>query len=113
MNHRIFGALDCLKGSADNMLSGLCQHLNRDIIRNQIFIDQLSQKFKFRLACCRKADFNFLEANLDKQLEKLDFFIQTHRYDQCLIAIPQIHTAPLRCFFYILFFCPVHTRLWW
>ena len=95
------------------MLSCLCQYLNRYILRNQILIDQLAQKFKFRLTGCRKADFNFLKANLYKQLEKLDFFIQTHRYDQCLIAIPQIHAAPLGCFFYIFFPCPVHAWLRW
>lgn len=73
MNHRIFCALNSFKGSADDMLSCLCQYLNRYILRNQILIDQLAQKFKFRLTGCRKADFNFLKANLYKQLENSIF----------------------------------------
>ena len=99
---------DRLKCLADDMLTRLCQHLDRHIFRDHILLNQCTHQLIFCLGCCRETDLNFLESDINKHLEKLQLFVQTHRLNQRLIAITQIHTAPDRCFIYIFFFCPVH-----
>ena len=95
----------------DNMFSRLCQYLNRHIIRDQIFFDQCPHKTKLCLRCCRKTNLNLLEADFHEQLKKFHFLFQTHRFDQRLISISQIHTAPDRRMIDIIFLHPVITSL--
>ena len=52
------------------MLAGLREHLDRDIGRDQLVVDQMAGEFKFRIRCCRKADFNGLETQVHQMLEK-------------------------------------------
>ena len=70
-----------------NMFSCLCKYLNRYIIRNEMLIDQCSQKSKLCLGCCRKTDLNLLKSNLNQHLKKLYFLVQAHWLNQSLIAI--------------------------
>ena len=52
------------KGLADDMLSGLCQYLDRHVIRNQILLDQRAKKLILRLGSCREAHLDLLEIRL-------------------------------------------------
>ena len=106
MNHRRWCSLNGFKGLSDNVITALCQNLHRHIIRNHIFIDQLAQKFIFGFTGSRETDFNLLEADLYKHLIEFDLFFKIHRDDQCLISITQVHTAPCRCLFHMVFFDP-------
>ena len=107
MHNDILCALNCLKCLLDDMLSRLCQNLDRHIIRNQILLDQCTAKLIFCLRCCRETDLDFLEAYTYQFFEKFKLFFQTHRNNQCLITITQIHAAPCRCLIDILLVYPV------
>ena len=107
MNHCVGCSLYSFKCSLDDMLSCLCQYLDRYIIRNHVFFDQGSHKLIFCLGSSRESNLDLLKSNIYQHLEKLQLFIQTHRLDQCLISITQINAAPdWRCV-YIIFFHPV------
>ena len=104
-------ALQGFKGLGDDVFPCLRQHLNRYIVRNQILFDQRPAELVFRFGCSRKADLDFLESDLHQILEKLQFFLQTHGRNQCLIAVPQVNAAPDRCFFDHGLLCPAHGRV--
>src|SRR5699024_1307007 len=71
-------ALYRLKCFADNVLARLSQYLDRYIVRNQVLLDQGSEKFVFCLRSCRKAGLNFLKTDFDQQFEKFDLLLQAH-----------------------------------
>ena len=91
------------------MLPCLCQHLDCDVIRNQVLFDQSAQERVFCLGCGGESYLDLLESHLYQVFEKLYFFIQAHRDDQRLVSIPKIHAAPVRSFCYVLFSGPVKT----
>ena len=107
MNNGIWCTVYSLKGLADNVLSCLCQYLHRHIIRNQLPVDQSTQKVVFRLGCSRKSNLDLLETDLNQHLKKLNLFLKTHWLDQCLITISKIHTAPYRRLCDAVLFYPV------
>jgi len=108
----MWSTLYSFKSFFDDMFSCLSQNLNRNVIRNHILLDQCSKKLILCLRCCRKSYLDHFKSNIYEELEKLQFFIQAHWFDQCLVSIPQIHTAPDRCFINRIFFYPVITWLW-
>ena len=77
--------------------SALNQYLNSDIIRNQVFLNNLTNEIKVRLARCRESNFNFFEAHVDKSFEHAHFAFWVHGVDQGLVAVAQVNTAPQRC----------------
>ena len=87
MHNGIFASLQRLKRLADDVLTGLCQHLHGDIVGNQIFLNQPAEKHIFCLGSGRETHLNFLKTNLAEQLEKLNFCIQIHGNYQRLIAV--------------------------
>ena len=97
MDNHILAALNSFKCSLDQMLSALNQYLHLHIVRNQILFNQCSQKIIFNLRSCRETDFDFLESQFHKQIEKFNLLFNNHWLDQCLIAVSQIDTAPDRC----------------
>ena len=52
------------KGLADDVLSRLCQYLNRHIIRNQILLNQSAEELVLGLGSCREAHLDLLETDL-------------------------------------------------
>ena len=80
-------SLYSFKCSLDDMLSCLCQYLDRYIIRNHVFFDQGSHELIFCLGSSRESNLDLLKSNIYQHLEKLQLFIQTHRLDQRLVTI--------------------------
>ena len=64
MDNGIAAAFQSLKGLADDMLSCLCQNLERNILRYHIALDQGAQELIFRLGCRGESDLDLLEADL-------------------------------------------------
>ena len=89
------------------MFPRLGENLDGHIVRNEIILDQTAEKFVLRLGSCRKPDLNFLKADFDQKLVKIDFLFQIHRDDERLVPVAKVHTAPLRRFVNMVFFCPV------
>jgi len=104
---------DCFKSLTDDVLSGLCQYLDRYIVRNQVLLDQCTDKGVFCFRCCREPNFNLLKTDLNKQFEKFYFLLKTHRDYQCLVSVTQVYAAPDWGFVYVFFFCPFHTFYRW
>ena len=106
VDHRAGCALDGLKSLADDVVAALGQHLHGDIGGDHVLLDQGAQELVLGLAGGGEADLNFLETDLHQHLEELQLFFQAHGHDQGLIAVAQVHTAPCRCFFNVVFLDP-------
>ena len=112
MYNRMRSSLYCLKGLLNDVLSGLCQYLNGNIIRNHILLNQSTDELVLGVRSGREAHFNFLESDLYQHGEKFQLFIKTHRLNQCLIPVTQIHAAPDRRLFDRVLLHPVIGRGW-
>ncbi len=70
MNHGLLRSLKGLKGLADNVLSGLGQYLDGHIVRNQILLNQGSEKCILCLGSRRKSYLDLLKTYLTQKLEE-------------------------------------------
>ena len=89
-------ALQGLEGATDQMLARLGQHLDGDILGDQILLDELADEVELDLGSRRKADLDLLEADLHELVEHAHLALYVHGLDQGLIAVAQIHAAPHR-----------------
>ena len=62
-------ALQRLERAADQRLARLGQHLDRDVVGDQVLVDQLADEVEFDLRRRGKADLDLLEADLHQRLE--------------------------------------------
>ena len=109
MNDRFWGAFNSFKSLTDNMLSCLSQHLDRYILRDQILLDQRTEKLILCLRSSRKSNLDLFKTNLYKKLEKFHFLLQAHRDHKCLISVTKVYRAPDRGLIHIFFLRPFHT----
>ena len=82
--------------ASDQMLARLRQHLDRDVIGNRILFDQLPDEIKISLRGRRKPDLDLLVPHLHQQIEHDPLALRTHRINQRLVPVTQIHRAPTR-----------------
>ena len=93
----VLGALNRLKRLFDQMRARLHQNLNRYVVRDMTALDQLAADLVVGVRGGRKADLDFLDADLiDQHVEHLELFLHVHRVDERLIAVSQIDRAPGR-----------------
>ena len=98
MDDNILSTAYCLKGFADKLFTRLHQNLYGYVIGNMAAFNQGTQNFVLCFRGGRKANLDFLKAAIYQGVEKADFFRNTHRCYQSLVAVAQINTAPYRCF---------------
>ena len=79
------------------IFTALHQHLNGDIIGNEILLNQQANKIKIWLRSRRETNFNFLEAHFHECVEHAQFALGVHWVDKGLIAIAKIDRTPQRC----------------
>ena len=98
---RVVDMHDCFTGTSqgficafDQLRAGLGQHLYLHILGDAIFFNQLAAEIEIRLAGSGKTDLDFLEAQLDQQLEHPRFLGDRHGLHERLVAIPEIHGTP-------------------
>ena len=91
-----FRPLEGLEGTGDEIFSGLYQHLDGDVIGNEIALDEFAHKVEVGLGSRREAHFYVLEADVGHQGPHLQLLGHRHGLDQRLVAVPQIHGAPGR-----------------
>jgi hypothetical protein len=89
-------ALDALVRALDQLLPALHEHLDRDVVGDQVVLDELADEVEVGLAGRRKADFDLLEAHLDDGVEHAPLADGIHRVDQRLVAVTEIDRAPQR-----------------
>jgi hypothetical protein len=83
-----------LERAPDQRLAGLRQHLDGDVVGHQIVVDQLAHEVELDLRRGREADLDLLEADVHEGLEHPQLARHVHRFDQRLVAVPQVHAAP-------------------
>ena len=64
MDDDVFRALHCFKSFMDQLRPCLYQHLQDHVVRHQVLLDKSADDFIFCFRSGRKADFDFLEANI-------------------------------------------------
>jgi len=89
-------APQCLECAANQRLASLRQHLHGNIRRNAPRFDQFTAKIKIRLRGGGKSHFDFLETQLDQQIEHFVLALRIHRVNQRLISVAQVNAAPDR-----------------
>ncbi len=94
MHDRPPGAADRGKAALDQLGAGLGQHLDGDVLGNQIVLDQFADKGEIGFGGGRKPDLDLLEAELDQEIEHAALALGPHRLDQRLVAVAQIDAAP-------------------
>ena len=95
VDHHVFGALDGIEGLFNNMGAGLGEHLDGDILRDQVVLDDGAQKLVLGLRGGGEAHLDLLKAHLQQQAVELQFLLQVHGGDEGLVAVPQVDAAPL------------------
>ena len=89
------------------MVAALGQHLHRHILRDAVAVNEGAQELILGLAGRREADLDLLKADFDEHIVKRKLFLQTHRHDQALVAVAQIHAAPRRGFLDVILLRPL------
>ena len=64
MHDRAPGAADRLEGALDQLGARLGQHLDRDVVGDQVLLDELADEIEIGLRRGREADLDLLEAEL-------------------------------------------------
>ena len=78
MHDDVLGALAGLKGAADEVLAGLDEYLDGDVIGNFIAFDDFADEVEIRLGGGRETDLDFLVAHLDQQVEHAVLALWAH-----------------------------------
>ena len=89
-------AAQALDRAADQFLARLRQHHQRDVVRHQLLLDEISHGLEIRVGCGRETHFDFLEADADQRLEQPLLGLAAHGLEERLVAVAQIRAAPHR-----------------
>ena len=88
--------LERLEGAGDEIFARLHQHLDGDIVRNEVAIDEFAHEVEIGLRRPPEAHLDVLEADVHHQRPHLQLLGHRHRLDQRLVAVAQVHSAPER-----------------
>ena len=83
-------------GARNELRTRLGQHLDGDVVGNQVLLDDFAHEVEIGLRRGRKSHLDFLEADLHQHVEHAALARRIHRFDQRLIAVAQIDAAPDR-----------------
>jgi hypothetical protein len=92
----LLGAAQGLEGALDQLVAGLREHLDRDVVGDQVVLDELPDEVEVGLAGRREADLDLLVAHLDQEFEHPPLAVGRHRVDEGLVAVAEVHRAPAR-----------------
>ena len=76
------GADQGLDGALDQVLAGLGQHRDRDVVGDLVALDELADEVEVGLAGRREADLDLLVAHLHEQVEHRQLAGRAHRVDR-------------------------------
>jgi superfamily II DNA/RNA helicase len=96
VHDRSWRALDALVGALDQLLTALDEHLDGDVVGDQVLLDQLTHEVEVGLAGRREADLDLLEAHRHQFFEHAQLAGGVHRVDERLVAVAQVDRAPQR-----------------
>ena len=73
VHNSLLTSLNGFEGALQKLLTALCQHLHHHIVGNHLSVYELTQKIILNLAGRRKSDLDFLKAQLNQIIKKLNF----------------------------------------
>ena len=76
-----------LVGALDQLVPALREHLDGDVVGDEIFLDQLAHEIEVGLARGREPDLDLLEAHRHEGLEHATLADRVHRIDERLVAV--------------------------
>jgi hypothetical protein len=83
-------SLDAVVGALDLFLPALRQYLDRHVVRDAVLGDELADELEVGLARRWEADLDFLESDVDEDLEHVQLAHRVHRIDQRLVPVAQV-----------------------
>ena len=90
MHRGAFCPIEGNKGALNQIAAGLGKHLNGDIIRDALLLNQLADKLKVRFGCGGERHLNLLEAAFEQLLPEAQLAGDIHRFRQRLVAVTQV-----------------------
>ena len=87
-------ALEAFVGPLDELGAALGEHLDSDVVGDEVLFDQLAHEVEVGLAGRGEADLDLLEAHLHDRLEHAPLPDGVHRLDEGLVAVPEVDGAP-------------------
>jgi hypothetical protein len=96
VDDRLPGAAQGLEGPLDQLVPRLGQHLDGDVVGDQVVLDELADEVEVGLAGGGEADLDLLVTHPDQQLEHAPLAVGGHRVDQGLVAVAEVDRAPAR-----------------
>ena len=91
------GTLQALVSLANQVLASLRQHHDRNIVRNELTLDQHTNEIVIGFGSRREADLDLLEAQRHQQIPETQLALGIHRVDEGLVAVTKIDGTPTRC----------------
>ena len=91
------GTLQALVSLANQVLASLRQHHDRNIVRNELTLDQHTNEIVIGFGSRREADLDLLEAHRHEQVPETQLALGIHRVDEGLVAVTKIDGTPTRC----------------
>ena len=90
----MLGPVNGLEGAADEVLSGLYQHLDGHIVGDVSPLDQGADELVLRLGGGGEPHLDLLDADVHQGVKQLQLLPDVHGVNEGLVAVPQIHRAP-------------------
>ena len=96
MHDRPLGPCDRLVGAVDERLAGLGQHLDGDVIGDQVLLNERAHEVEVSLRCAGEPDLDLLVTHLHQEVEHDALALRAHRVDESLVAVAEVDCAPAR-----------------
>ena len=92
-------ALQRIVRTSNEVLTALGQHLDGDVLGDEPVFDDGTHEVEVGLGRRREPDFDLLKAHGDQLGEHRVLAFRVHGVDERLVAVTQVHAAPLGCLF--------------
>jgi hypothetical protein len=92
----VSGSSQGLERTDDEVLAALAEDLNRDILRDEVLLNEAAAEVELDLGSGGKADLDLLEADADQHEEVFELFLHAHGLGEGLVAVAEIDAAPDR-----------------
>ena len=96
MDDRARRALDRLERALDQVLARLCQHDDREVVGNQLLLDQQAREVEVGLGGRGEADLDLAEPEAHEQVPHAALARAVHRVHERLVAVAQVDGHPVR-----------------
>ena len=111
MNDGILHTAQALKGLLNDVRAGLGEDLNPHIVGDHVLLDDGAQEFVLGLGGSGEAHLDLLKAQLQQELVEGELLLQAHGGDEGLVAVAQVHAAPVGSLGDALLLYPIHAGL--